>query len=238
MVQQALYYHDNKKRNQIAKEMVAGIKHNILTTLKYYQKKGKDLKEPIKKIEKLPIQGNNINQILSCEGQIWEEYYPSFNNITKKYKLEKRQFRPPPDEMNSMISFGNSLLYTTTLSQIYHTYLHPSISYLHEPRERRYSLACDLADIFKPILISRTIFKLVNNNMIKPNHFQRDIGVYLKEKGRNIFIKEYQKKLQTTVKHPNLNKKVSYEYLIRLEGYKLIKHILNDKQYESFKMWW
>ena len=74
--------------------------------------------------------------------------------------------------------------------------------------------------------------------MIKPNHFQRDIGVYLKEKGRNIFIKEYQKKLKTTVKHPNLNKKVSYEYLIRLEGYKLIKHILNDKQYESFKMWW
>lgn len=218
--------------------MVLGIKHNILTTLKYYQKKGKDLNQPITKIENISIQGNNINQILSCEGRVWEEYYPSFNNITKKYRLEKRQYRPPPDEMNALISFGNSLLYTTTLSQIYHTYLHPSISYLHEPRERRYSLACDLADIFKPIIVSRTIFKLVNNNMIKPHHFNKEVGVYLKEKGRNIFLKEYQKKLKTTVKHPNLNKKVSYEYLIRLEGYKLIKHILNDKEYESFKMWW
>ena len=57
-------------------------------------------------------------------------------------------------------------------------------------------------------------------------------------KGKQIFLSEYQKKLETTIKHPTLNKKVSYKYLIRLEGYKLIKHLLNDKKYESFKMWW
>lgn len=238
IVNQALFYHDNEKRIEIAKEMVNGIKHNVLTTLNYYQKKGKDLEEYINKIKNEEIKGNNINQILSCEGRIWQNYYPAFNNITKKFKIEKREYKPPSNEMNSLISFGNALLYTTTLSQIYHTYLHPSISFLHEPRERRYSLACDLADIFKPILVSRTIFKLVNNNMLNSKHFKNDVGVYLNEKGRNIFIQEYQKKLKTTVKHPNLNKKVSYKYLIRLEGYKLIKHVLNDKQYESFKMWW
>lgn len=238
IVNQALFYHDNEKRIEIAKEMVNGIKHNVLTTLNYYQKKGKDLEEYINKIKNEEIKGNNINQVLSCEGRIWQNYYPAFNNITKKFKIEKREYKPPSNEMNSLISFGNALLYTTTLSQIYHTYLHPSISFLHEPRERRYSLACDLADIFKPILVSRTIFKLVNNNMLNSKHFKNDVGVYLNEKGRNIFIQEYQKKLKTTVKHPNLNKKVSYKYLIRLEGYKLIKHVLNDKQYESFKMWW
>ena len=58
------------------------------------------------------------------------------------------------------------------------------------------------------------------------------------EKGREKFIQEYNNKLKTTIKHPNLNKKVSYRYLIRLEGYKLIKHILGDKNYESFKTWW
>lgn len=238
VVQQALFYKDSIKRNEIAIEMVKGIKHNMLITLKYYQKKGKNLDQNINKINNIAVTGNTINQILSSEGRIWEEYYQSFNQITKNYKIEKRQYRPPTDEINTLISFGNALLYTTTLSQIYHTYLHPSISFLHEPRERRYSLACDLADIFKPIIVSRTIFKLVNNNMIKQKHFKEDIGLYLTENGRKIFIKEYQKKLKTTVKHPNLNKKVSYEYLIRLEGYKLIKHLLNDKIYESFKMWW
>lgn len=214
------------------------MKHNMIKTLKYYKKKGKDLDYYINKLENEPLLDGNINRILSSEGRLWQYYYPSFDLINKNFPIEQREFRPPKNEMNSLISFGNSLLYTTTLSEIYHTYLHPSISFLHEPRERRFSLACDLADIFKPLIVSRIIFKLVNTNMINKKHFRKDVGVYLNEKGREKFIQEYNNKLKTTIKHPNLNKKVSYRYLIRLEGYKLIKHILGDKNYESFKTWW
>ena len=175
---------------------------------------------------------------MSSEGRIWQNYYQSFNTIVKNFEMGKREIRPPTTELNALISFGNSLLYTTTLSEIYHTYLHPSISYLHEPSERRFSLALDLADIFKPIIVSRIIFKLINTNQITKKDFTTNIGVLLNQKGKQKFIQEYQKKMDTTIKHPNLNKKVSYRYLIRLEGYKLIKHVLNDKKYESFKMWW
>lgn len=238
VVKQALHYADNDKRCFIAKEMVNGMKHNMIKTLKYYKKKGKDLDYYINKLENEPLLDGNINRVLSSEGRLWQYYYPSFDLINKNFPIEQREFRPPKNEMNALISFGNSLLYTTTLSEIYHTYLHPSISFLHEPRERRFSLACDLADIFKPLIVSRTIFKLVNTNMINKKHFRKDVGVYLNEKGREKFIQEYNNKLKTTIKHPNLNKKVSYRYLIRLEGYKLIKHILGDKTYESFKTWW
>jgi len=238
VVKQALAYHNVDERNRIAEEIVRGMKHNMRKTLMYYSKKGKDVNKHIENIEKEQILHQNINQILSSEGKLWQHYYPAFNEITKKFPIEKREFRPPTNEMNALISFGNSLLYTTTLSEIYHTYLHPSISFLHEPRERRFSLACDIADIFKPIIISRTIFKLVNTNMINEKSFKKDVGVYLTEKGRQKFIEEYNNKLKTTIKHPNLNKKVSYRYLLRLEGYKIIKHILNDKPYESFKAWW
>ena len=238
VVKQALAYSNVDERNKIAEEIVNGMKHNMRKTLMYYSKKGKDVNTYIENIEKEQILNSNINQILSSEGKLWQQYYPAFNEITKKFPIEKREFRPPTNEMNALISFGNSLLYTTTLSEIYQTYLHPSISFLHEPRERRFSLACDIADIFKPIIISRTIFKLVNTNMINEKSFKKDVGVYLTEKGRQKFIEEYHNKLKTTIKHPNLNKKVSYRYLLRLEGYKLIKHILNDKPYESFKAWW
>ena len=238
VVKQALHYADNDKRCFIAKEMVNGMKHNMIKTLKYYKKKGKDLDYYINKLENEPLLDGNINRVLSSEGRLWQYYYPSFDFINNNFPIEQREFRPPKNEMNALISFGNSLLYTTTLSEIYHTYLHPSISFLHEPRERRFSLACDLADIFKPLIVSRTIFKLVNTNMINKKHFRKDVGVYLNEKGREKFIQEYNNKLKTTIKHPNLNKKVSYRYLIRLEGYKLIKHILGDKTYESFKTWW
>ena len=237
VVNQSQHYLDNKKRQYIAKEFVEGIKHNILKTMKYYSKKGKNLDEYISNIEKEEIKGD-IAQIMGCEGRIWNNFYQSFNIILRKFPFHKREIRPPTDEINSLISFGNSLLYTTVLSEIYQTYLHPSVSFLHEPSERRFSLSLDFADIFKPIIVDRTIFKLVNNNMITKKHFNHDVGCLLNDKGKEIFISEYQKKLETTIMHQTLNKKVSYKYLIRLEGYKLIKHVLNDKKYKSFKMWW
>lgn len=237
VVNQSQHYLDIEKRKYLAKEIVEGIKFNILKTLKYYSKKGKNVDEFIKNIEKEIIHGD-ISQIMSCEGRIWNNFYQGFNPIVRKFSFKKREIRPPTNEINSLLSFGNSLLYTTVLSELYQTYLHPSISFLHEPSERRFSLSLDFADIFKPIIVDRTIFKLVNNNMINKKHFNNDVGCLLNEKGKEIFISEYQKKLETTIMHQTLNKKVSYKYLIRLEGYKLIKHLLNDKKYESFKMWW
>ena len=62
--------------------------------------------------------------------------------------------------------------------------------------------------------------------------------VLLNERGKRIFLKEYQSKLETTIKHPEIKRKVSYKYLMRLECYKLIKHVLGDKEYRSFRMWW
>lgn len=237
VVKQSEHYLHQDKRVYIANEFVEGIKHNVLKTLKYYSKKGKKLDAYIENIEKEEIKGD-ISQIMSSEGRIWNNFYQSFNIILRKFNFIKREIRPPTDEINSLLSFGNSLLYTTVLSELYQTYLHPSISFLHEPSERRFSLSLDIADIFKPIIVDRTIFKLVNNNMINKKHFSRDVGVLLNDTGKQIFISEYQKKLETTIKHPTLNKKVSYKYLIRLEGYKLIKHILDDQPYESFRMWW
>ena len=237
VVKQSQHYLDDEKRKYLAKEFVEGIKYNILKTMKYYAKKGKDINEFIQNIEKEEINGD-ISQIMSSEGRIWNNFYQSFNEILRKFPFKKRVIRPPNDEINSLLSFGNSLLYATVLSELYQTYLHPSVSFLHEPSERRFSLSLDLADIFKPIIVDRTIFTLVNNNMLSKKHFTYDVGCLLNEKGKQIFLSEYQKKLETTITHQTLNKKVSYKYLIRLEGYKLIKHFLNDKKYESFKMWW
>ena len=237
LVRQAEYYLDRNKRAEIAIEMVNGIKHNILQTLKYYKKKKKDVDPYIKAIEKENPTGD-IATVMSAEGRIWAEYYRSFNEILNYFEMSNREIRPPTNEMNSLISFGNSLLYSTTLSEIYNTYLHPSISFLHEPSERRFSLALDIADIFKPIIVERVIFTLINNKIISEKHFEKNIGVFLNSQGKKLFIQEYIDKLNTTLYHPDLKRNVSYRYLIRLECYKLIKHFLEDKKYNSLKMWW
>ena len=86
--------------------------------------------------------------------------------------------RPPNNPVNAMISFGNSLYYAACLSEIYRTQLNTLISYLHEPGERRVSLALDLSKVFKPILVDRTIFKLLNQKMIQLDDF--DQAIYLR----------------------------------------------------------
>ncbi len=243
IVKQVEHYTDNNKRVGIAKEFVRTAIHNILANLYYYQKNGKEVNMFIEAINNelsYLDSSNTIADIMGIEGRSREHYYSSFDIILRdEFKLEKRTRMPPHNMLNSMISFGNSLLYATVLNEIYHTQLNPTISYLHEPGERRYSLALDISEIFKPVIIDRVIFNLVNNRIIKEEHFMQELnGCYLNEKGKRIFVEEYQKKLGTTIKHTKLNRHVSYQRLIRLECFKLIKHILGEKGYIGFKSKW
>jgi CRISPR-associated protein Cas1 len=131
-------------------------------------------------------------------------------------------------------------MYTTCLKEIYRTQLDPAISFLHEPGERRFSLSLDLAEIFKPIIIDRLIFRLFNRQQLQESkHFDTGMeGCYLNEEGRKIFIKEFNDQLETTIEHRNLKRKVSYQHLIRLECYKLIKHLTEIEPYQAFRIWW
>ncbi|MCX7914541.1 MAG: type I-B CRISPR-associated endonuclease Cas1b [Thermodesulfovibrionales bacterium] len=185
-------------------------------------------------------EAKTINELMGCEGRAKDIYYQAFNIILKDdFSIEKRQKRPPSNPVNALISFANSMIYSTVLSEIYHTQLNPTISYLHEPRERRYSLSLDIAEIFKPLIADSIIFKLVNNNMIKLEDFEEDVNYcYMNESGRKKFLKEFDQKISTTIKHRKLKRNVSYRTLIRLECYKLIKHFIGDELYSPFKAWW
>jgi len=141
--------------------------------------------------------------------------------------------------INTMISFVNGLVYTRVLGEIYRTQLNPTISYLHEPGVRRFSLSLDLAEIFKPILGDRLIFSLLNKNQITQSSFTRELNyLHLTKDASRIISIKFDEMLKTTIRHKELEKDVTYQHLIRLECYKLIKHLMGEKEYEGFKMWW
>jgi CRISP-associated protein Cas1 len=131
------------------------------------------------------------------------------------------------------------MCYSQCLRAIHQTQLNPTISYLHSPGDRRYSLALDLAEIFKPVIVDRIIFSMLNRREIKEHDFDHKLNrVLLKEGARKIFVEAFENRLNETIQHRGLGKNVSYKYLIRLECYKLIKHILQIEAYKPFKMWW
>ena len=119
------------------------------------------------------------------------------------------------------------------------TQINPTISYLHEPSEKRFSLCLDISEIFKPIIVDRLIFSMFNKNQIKSDDFEKGLNyVYIKDKARMEITKQFDLKLQQTIKHKKIGRDVTYEYLIRLEIYKLIKYLTEDIEYDGFKMWW
>ena len=160
--------------------------------------------------------------------------------LWQRGQFTKRVRRPPDNPINALISFGNSIMYASCLSEIYRTQLNPTISFLHEPGDRRFSLSLDLAEIFKPVIVDRLIFRLLNRQQLQESkHFDDQLGgCYLNEAGRRIFHQTYDEQLKQTIEHRKLNRKVSYQRLIRLECYKLIKHLTQMEPYQAFRAWW
>ena len=245
LVCQVQHYLDLEKRVEIAREIVNAALFNLRRNLLYYKNRGKEVEENITFVEKemMGVEvAKDIKDLMGIEGRCRDVYYRAFNQILDlEAPFVKRVRRPPDNMINALISFGNSLLYTAVLSEIYKTHLNPTISYLHEPGERRFSLSLDISEIFKPLIVDRIIFRVLNKGMIEEGNFEsvgEASGVYLGEEGRKVFIQEFEKQLQTTVQHRRLKRNVSYRQLIRLEAYKLIRHLLGMERYKGLKAWW
>lgn len=244
LINQVEKYQNYEERMFIAQQFIEAASYSILRNLKYYNNREKDLTSYIDEIEELRKQiylTYDIKQLMGVEGNIRKLYYSAWPIIiNQKIEFEKRVKRPPDNLINTLISFMNSIIYTKTLSEIYKTQLNPTISYLHEPSDKRFSLCLDVSEVFKPLIVDRTIFSLLNKNMITENDFYTDDGGYYRMKESSIkkVMKALEETLSRTIKHKDLNRDVSYKHLIRLELYKLIKHIINEKNYEGFKIWW
>jgi CRISPR-associated protein Cas1 len=235
-------YTDKKKRMVIAQKFIDGASFNMVKNLKYYNSRGKDLDPVIERIEgfREKIEDTtDISQLMGIEGNIRQTYYDGFNLIINDFEMGNRTKQPPQNEVNALISFGNMMCYSQCLRAIHQTQLNPTISYLHMPGERRYSLALDVAEIFKPLLVDRVIFKVLNKKEIQEKHFDRQLNkCLLKDNGKKIFVQSFEERLSETIQHRVLKRSVSYKHLIKLECYKLSKHILGIEEYKPFKMWW
>lgn len=240
LVKQVEHYLDAQERIEIAREFVRTALDNILANLNYYRRRGRDVSQFIDQVERerpAVEQATQIPELMGAEGRVREHYYASFASILRSgFEFEGRVRNPPDNMVNCLISFGNSLMYATALSEIYHTQLNPTVSFLHEPGERRFSLALDLSEVFKPVIVDRVIFNLINNRLVKPQHFHEELkGCYLNDHGRRIFLTDYDEKLRTTVRHRGLGRNVSYQRLIRLECYKVVRHLLGEADYKGFR---
>lgn len=242
IVKQALKYQND--RLDIARAIVKGIGLNIYEVLyHYYKHDKKEVKETTDWIKKIFLpqveQAGDVKELMAYEGEVWLRFYQDFQYfLPEDFVMNKRVKRPPDNPMNALVSFGNTLLYTKTISAIYQIHLDQRISFLHEPSEGRFSLSLDLSEVFKPAIVFKTIFELVNNRRIQvEKHFVKDVNYcILNEEGRKIFIKAFEERMDSVFMHSKLKRKVSYRTALKLDCYKLIKNILEEKEFIPYSI--
>lgn len=234
----------NSSRLIVAKAIVRGIGSNIYEVLyHYYKHNKKEVKEVLDWIreefyERVEL-AENVKEVMAAEGEVWMRFYGTFEYfLPEDFIMNKRVKRPPDNPINALISFGNTLLYTKTISAIYRTHLDQRISFLHEPSEGRFSLSLDIGEVFKPVIVYRTIFDLVNNRKLQvEKHFDKKVNYcLLNDEGRKIFIEAFETRMESVFVHSRLKRKVTYRTAIKLDCYKLIKYILENKEFIPFSL--
>ena len=243
VVEQVRAYDDTDRRLRIAHDIIAASIHNMRANIQYYDGRKEDFASAVDRLEEQKARVEDtteIDELRGIEATARKIYYRCFDRILRDpFELTKREYNPPTNEANALISFLNSMVYTTCVSAIRKTALDPTIGFVHEPGERRFTLSLDIADIFKPILADRVLFRLVNRQQIGIDDFESELeGCLLTEDGRAAVLEAFEETLDRTVEHPRLERNVSYKTLVRTDVYSLKKHILTGEPYRPTERWW
>ncbi len=241
VIRQSLAFENMERRLAICRAWADAKIHNMLSILSYYNRRKKGLESEIADLQKnreaLP-NAKSPETIMGFEGTATRIYYSCWKHWLGETATDfLRNYHPPDNPLNAMISFLNGMLYTACVSELFRTALYPGISYLHSPQSRRYSLALDLVEPFKPLLVDRLIFRLFGRNEIGDSDFEdHSNGVLLKNDSRKRVLQAWDEQLRRTVEYPSLNRSVSYRQLLRLDCYKLIKHLLEDEPFVPYRI--
>ncbi len=246
-VLQAAHYLRPRRRLRLARALARAALANMRRVLRYYRNRlPEDAQTPLDEAARLLrehrdrlSEAADVGEIFGLEGAARAAYYQAWNALPGlgdgPFRFTRRTRRPPQDPLNALISFGNTLCYALVLQKIYQTALDPAIAYLHEPGDRRFSLALDLSELFKPLLVDRTILTMVRSGRIRERHFKpHNGGVYLDETGRRRFLEHWDRRLQRTFFHKPLKRRVRYDELPLMACHELLRH-LNDPKNHPFK---
>lgn len=240
LLKQVEEYVNKIQRVEMARKLELSGLHNMRANLRYYHKKSGKLDFYLQHINAQIEEIKNattVEDLMLIEARARQNYYQSFNDIIQNndFAFSKRSKRPPKDEINALISFGNTMLYNKILQLIWNTSLNPQIGIIHAANRRQYSLNLDFADLFKPIIVDRVIFTLIHRLQIKKTDFEKreDGGVYLTESGKRTFVIEFNQKMQDKLVIKGWE--MSYQQLIQNEVRNYQKHLMNGSSYKPYK---
>jgi len=233
-LKQAAVLLDDQRRMALAREIVRGALHNMLTNLRYYHYRGTAaLADNIKAIQVLADKlstAKDTETLMGLEGNAHEWYYQCWQAIDSALDFTPRRRRPPNNPVNCLISFLNQLTYAVVRHEAAKSHLEETFSVLHAPGQGRASLSLDLAEPFKPVLADMLIFRMARRNMLDESWFEQQGEIcLLTEVGRRHVAEQFSNRLEEAYQGRTFR-----EWVYR-EALGLERDILGIAEYNSFK---
>lgn len=173
-----------------------------------------------------------MDEIRGREGEGSAAYFSAFDHLIKQggFSFQKRIKRPPRDPVNAMLSFGYTLLMYDLLSAANVVGLDPYVGFLHADRHGKPSVALDLMEEFRSIVVDSVVLTVINKRMITPDDFCEQLGgvVLMKEGARKTFLRQYEERKMTEFRHPIFGYKVSYLRAFELQARILAKVLTGE----------
>ncbi len=181
-----------------------------------------------------------LEQIRGYEGFGAAQYFAALNHLIRNpgFSLPQRAFHPPPDPMNSLLSFGYTLLFNNVFSLLITEGLNPYLGNLHGAERTKPYLAFDLMEEFRSPVVDTLVMKLVNKKAIRPTDFTWPTdkgGVYLTGTARRLFLKRFEERMSETASHPDVAEAVSYRRIIQLQVKRYVRSLIGNQPYEAFR---
>ncbi|MCI0489813.1 MAG: CRISPR-associated endonuclease Cas1 [Blastocatellia bacterium] len=185
-------------------------------------------------------QATAIGSLLGLEGQAAAVYFQGFARMLRRQlNFKKRTRRPPTDPVNSLLSFGYTLLYNEAISASVSAGFDPYLGFYHAVHYGRCSLALDLMEEMRPLTADRLALNLVNREIVKPEDFRKldGCGVHLEERGRKSFLREYERMMNTEFTSYQTGERTSPRRALHNQALLLQQAIAHGTPYRAFQGW-
>ena len=184
---------------------------------------------------------SSIEQIRGIEGGAAASYFAAFGSMLKsddaiRFDFKRRTRRPPQDAVNAMLSLGYSILVKEIAGVCHLVGLDPFFGFFHQPRFGRPALALDLMEEFRPLIADSVTISLINRGEVDGSDFIFSTrGVSLNDRGRRRFWEAWFRRLDTEVKHPQFNYRMSYRRMLEVQTRQLWRFVRGEAiRYHGF----
>jgi len=177
---------------------------------------------------------NSLAQLRGIEGEAASVYFSVFDDLILQQKeyfqFNKRNRRPPMDNVNALLSFTYTLLAGMCKSALETVGLDPYVGFLHTDRPGRISLALDLMEELRPVMADRFVLTLINKKIIKPTGFvtKENGAVIMDDETKKTVISAWQSKKQELIVHPFLNEKIEWGMIPYAQALLLARYLRGD----------